>query len=204
MFTEKSSFDYVSSKLNKLPKNLQIFFGTDCARSVLHYFEDKYPDDLRPRKALEMAESLRHNSKIIKSANNARYSSGHDSVAYYAAGAAYYVAYAAYSPIVSCANVSNCVFAATKSGQSWNFINCLYNHAYNPNPFPKNYKTPDVLNTAQSIIQERDFASCPILADALEDAGCADDILLHHLRNDTIGLSDWALFNLRQDLGDKK
>ena len=35
---------------------------------------------------------------------------------------------------------------------------------------------------AQWIYQERAFAELPILADALEDAGCTDPTLLDHLR----------------------
>jgi hypothetical protein len=35
---------------------------------------------------------------------------------------------------------------------------------------------------AASIYEERAFDSLPILADALEEAGCADDAILGHLR----------------------
>src|SRR5262249_23900777 len=36
---------------------------------------------------------------------------------------------------------------------------------------------------ARAIYDGRDFGRTPILADALEDAGCADDVLLSHLRS---------------------
>jgi hypothetical protein len=39
-----------------------------------------------------------------------------------------------------------------------------------------------VRNLAQSIYDERAFDRLPVLADALEDAGCADADLLGHLR----------------------
>lgn len=39
---------------------------------------------------------------------------------------------------------------------------------------------------AQNIIRTRDFESAPILADALEEAGCTDERLLRYLRNPAI------------------
>jgi len=35
---------------------------------------------------------------------------------------------------------------------------------------------------AQAIYADRDWSTLPVLADALEDAGCADQELLEHLR----------------------
>lgn len=32
--------------------------AVECAKSTLHFFEDKYPDDDRPRKAIEAAENV--------------------------------------------------------------------------------------------------------------------------------------------------
>ena len=33
-------------------------FAADCAEHVLHFYEDKYPGDNRPRKAIEMARKF--------------------------------------------------------------------------------------------------------------------------------------------------
>ncbi len=43
--------------------------------------------------------------------------------------------------------------------------------------------TPTVLGIARRIYEERDFAAMPILADALEDAGCNNEEILRHCRN---------------------
>jgi hypothetical protein len=44
-------------------------------------------------------------------------------------------------------------------------------------------RTPTVLSIARTIYDERAFGDLPILADALEDAGCDRDALLDHLRS---------------------
>jgi len=46
-----------------------------------------------------------------------------------------------------------------------------------------NWLTPTILGLAGHIYQARDFAAMPVLADALEDAGCTDALLLGHLRD---------------------
>ncbi len=38
-------------------KNIQIELACRCAEHVLHFYEDKYPDDNRPRKAIEAARA---------------------------------------------------------------------------------------------------------------------------------------------------
>jgi hypothetical protein len=46
------------------------------------------------------------------------------------------------------------------------------------------WHTPTVLRLARGIYDDRDFGLMPILGDALEDAGCADEAVLSHLRAD--------------------
>jgi hypothetical protein len=41
---------------------------------------------------------------------------------------------------------------------------------------------PTVINLAQTAYDAQDWSALPILADALEDAGCADEAILRHLR----------------------
>jgi hypothetical protein len=198
-------------ELRKLPVNQCILFGADLARNVLHVFESGFPDDKRPRLALEMVESLKHDPKIVLGADDAAYTADANRdkdnwITYYYSTAAWAISYSARSLVRHNGNNKYyCVRKVvdwvldTRRRDDCEFIQKLYNHAYNPNPFPNEWKTPDVLNISKAIIQERDFSSTPILADALTDAGCNDEILLNHLRNDIIGLSDWTLFSLRQD-----
>ena len=46
----------------------------------------------------------------------------------------------------------------------------------------RGWRTTDVLGVARGIYDERAFDRLPILADALQDAGCADGELLGHCR----------------------
>jgi hypothetical protein len=52
-----------------------------------------------------------------------------------------------------------------------------------PVPVEPRWLTPDVLALARGIDEERAFDRLPILADALEDAGCDDPTILDHLRS---------------------
>jgi len=73
---------FCSSKMRlikEIPKSVIIQYAVDCAERVLHIYEDKYPGDYRPRKAIEAARSV-----------NAAYAA-----AYAAADAAAYAADAA-------------------------------------------------------------------------------------------------------------
>lgn len=49
--------------------------------------------------------------------------------------------------------------------------------------FHKKWRTDTVLAVAQQAYDTRKYAALPILADALQDAGCNNDDLLHHLRD---------------------
>ena len=51
-----------------------------------------------------------------------------------------------------------------------------------PVAFDPAWRTSDVLALAQGIYDDRAFDRMPILADALQDAGCADDDVLNHCR----------------------
>ncbi|MGB4222665.1 MAG: putative immunity protein, partial [Syntrophorhabdus sp.] len=67
---------------DKKRRRVQVQFAVLCAESVLHIYENQYPDDNRPRKAIEAAQNY------LKKPSNA---------AAYAANEAAYEAYEAYA-----------------------------------------------------------------------------------------------------------
>ena len=47
-------------------------FACDCAESVLHIFEEKYPDDKRPRNAIEVSRKFANGEATIEELDAAR------------------------------------------------------------------------------------------------------------------------------------
>jgi hypothetical protein len=43
--------------ITRLGHKALVLWATDCAEHVLHYFEDRFPDDNRPRKAIEIGRA---------------------------------------------------------------------------------------------------------------------------------------------------
>jgi hypothetical protein len=62
------------------------------------------------------------------------------------------------------------------------FISCVFGNPFHPTVFASAWRTVDVAALAQVAYESRDFSALPILADALEDAGCTDRTILEHCR----------------------
>ncbi|HEV3438849.1 MAG TPA: hypothetical protein VG122_15895 [Gemmata sp.] len=70
----------------------------------------------------------------------------------------------------------------------------MVGNPFRPITFNPSWLTSTVLALAKGIYQEKAFDRMPILADALQDAGCNNDDLLNHLRSDGPHvLGCWAL-----------
>jgi hypothetical protein len=64
-------------------------------------------------------------------------------------------------------------------------MRCVFGYLFGKHPLPpgwKKWSDGTLTRMAQAIYDERAFDRLPILADALEDAGCADAAILDHLR----------------------
>ncbi len=58
----------------------------------------------------------------------------------------------------------------------------IFGNPFHPVKFNKKWRTSDVKLLAEGIYKEKSFDRTPILADALQDAGCDNEDLLDHLR----------------------
>ncbi|VTR92446.1 Uncharacterized protein OS=Sorangium cellulosum (strain So ce56) GN=sce5710 PE=4 SV=1 [Gemmata massiliana] len=58
----------------------------------------------------------------------------------------------------------------------------IFGNPFRPVPFDPNWLTSAVTGLARQMYDSRDFTPMPILADALQDAGCTSDVILTHGR----------------------
>ena len=64
--------------------------------------------------------------------------------------------------------------------QQWLLARDIFGNPFRPVAFDPAWRTADSLGIAARMYETRDFAAMPILADALEEAGCTNaDVLLH-------------------------
>lgn len=61
-------------------------------------------------------------------------------------------------------------------------VRCIFGNPVRPVTLDPTWLSSTVKQLAESIYQERAFDRLPILADALEDAGCGNVDILHHCR----------------------
>jgi hypothetical protein len=61
---------------------------------------------------------------------------------------------------------------------------CVFGNPFRPVAFDPRWRTADVLGLARGIYEDRAFDRLPLLADALMDAGCADEQVLGHCRSE--------------------
>jgi hypothetical protein len=75
-----------------------------------------------------------------------------------------------------------------EKGSAWlqkaDTLRCIFGNPFRPVAVDPSWFTSDVLALAEGIYQEKAFDRMPILADALQDAGCDSDELLNHCRGD--------------------
>ena len=104
-------------------KKLVRIFAGRCAEHVLHIFEDNYPDDDRPRKAVEIA--LRGELDTANAAN-AAVTANAANAAYAAAVAANVAAYAANAAAAAAAAAANAAANAANAAVTANAANAAY------------------------------------------------------------------------------
>ncbi|MBA4189694.1 MAG: hypothetical protein C0467_17045 [Planctomycetaceae bacterium] len=62
-------------------------------------------------------------------------------------------------------------------------LRCTFGNPFRPVTFDPQWLTSDVLSLARGIYDDRAFDRMPILADALQDAGCENADVLDHCRD---------------------
>jgi hypothetical protein len=62
-------------------------------------------------------------------------------------------------------------------------VRCIFGNPFRPVKFYPRWRTSTVTALADQMYGARDFGAMPILADALQDAGCDNSHILHHCRS---------------------
>jgi hypothetical protein len=105
-----------------LNTNQLIHFGLLCAESVLHIFEEKYPEDKRPRNCIEYLMKIDDFSNLTDEQKEEILK--HKNAASSASSAAYAAAYAsAYSYAANAANATNATNATNAAASAANATN---------------------------------------------------------------------------------
>lgn len=63
-------------------------------------------------------------------------------------------------------------------------LRCVFGNPFRPVAFDPRWRTADTVGLARGIYEDRAFDRLPLLADALMDAGCADEQVIGHCRGD--------------------
>jgi hypothetical protein len=64
-----------------------------------------------------------------------------------------------------------------------NFLRDIVGNPFQPVAFDPAWRTDAAVTLAKGMYDSRDFGAMPILADALQDAGCTNDDILNHCRD---------------------
>jgi hypothetical protein len=59
----------------------------------------------------------------------------------------------------------------------------IIGNPFRPVPFSRSWRTATAILLARQMYESREFSAMPILADALQDAGCNDEHILNHCRD---------------------
>ncbi|MBM3981841.1 MAG: hypothetical protein FJ304_16510 [Planctomycetes bacterium] len=61
-------------------------------------------------------------------------------------------------------------------------MRCIFGNPFRPVAFDPAWRTDTAVALARQMYESREFSALPILADALQDAGCDNEDVLNHCR----------------------
>ena len=84
--------------------------------------------------------------------------------------------------LITAGDLSEEIVRDNEIARQTNLIRDIFGNPFRPVVFDPNWRTSTVVALARGIYDERAFDRLPILADALQDAGCVSDDILTHCR----------------------
>ncbi len=80
-------------------------------------------------------------------------------------------------------NSNNYFFSYGSENSFWTHLREMFGNPFRPVAFDPDWRTSTAVAIAQGMYESREFSAMPILADALQDAGCDNDEILTHCRD---------------------
>jgi hypothetical protein len=71
---------------------------------------------------------------------------------------------------------------AAEMGKQVPLLRDIFGNPFKPTPFDPSWRSETAVSLARQMYESRDFSLMSIMADALQDAGCADEDILNHCR----------------------
>jgi hypothetical protein len=65
-------------------------------------------------------------------------------------------------------------------------LHCIFGNPFRPAAFSPDWRTDTAVSLCRTMYESRDFSAMPILADALQDAGCDSADILTHCRDTSL------------------
>jgi hypothetical protein len=176
-------------------------FAVACCRRIWHLLSDT-----ASRRAVEAAE-LFADEQISKEELQSAFVTGtsamlaeRGNLAYVSSGggrggpvmAAYITAFVGVDSCGAAEGVASCAIRAAtgNGGDEWTerakqvgILRDIIGNPFRPVALDPAWRTPAVFHLAQALYDDRAFDQLPILADALEEAGCREQSVLDHLRS---------------------
>jgi hypothetical protein len=91
--------------------------------------------------------------------------------------------YSAINAICASTNADSQHTKATEAAAQSALLRDIFGNPFRPVAFDPRWRTDTAVGLAQTMYDTRDFDAMPILADALQDAGCEDAAILDHCRD---------------------
>ena len=76
-----------------------------------------------------------------------------------------------------------CLRGYSLNGHEGEYFQDIFGNPFRPVAFAPAWRTDTAVSLARGMYEARDFGAMPILADALQDAGCDSDDILNHCRD---------------------
>jgi hypothetical protein len=192
----RDMLDFVEERAT--PRELRLF-ACACCRRIWHLFSKD-----RGRRAVQVAEGFANGEASGRELAAAHRAAAPQAVPFMAGDPAAFAAsspdarYAAHSSAYDACQAPGDPAARTAERQAQLALaRCVFGNPFCPAPAVEPrwlaWDGGRVTQIAHHITDGRHFEDMPILADALEDAGCADEGLLAHCRSAEHALGCWVL-----------